>query len=92
MTEPGPPLSLRLLGLYPKKGAIAVGSDADFSIVDLEAQRTVTVEGLHSAQDFTPFEGVKLSGWPVMTLLRGQVVFKGGQPQGNPSGGFLRRS
>ena len=82
----------RQFGLYPKKGAIAIGSDADFSIVDLEAQRTVTVEGLHSAQDFTPFEGMKLSGWPVVTLLRGQVVFKDGQPQGQPLGGFLRRS
>jgi len=82
----------RHFGLYPKKGAIAIGSDADVSIVDLEAQRTVTVEGLHSAQDFTPFEGVKLSGWPVMTLLRGQVVFKDGQPQGKPLGAFQRRS
>jgi dihydropyrimidinase/allantoinase len=45
----------RYFGLYPKKGAIAVGSDADFSIVDLETFRTVTATGLHSAQDFTPF-------------------------------------
>jgi dihydroorotase-like cyclic amidohydrolase len=52
----------------------------------------VTVEGLHSAQDFTPFEGMTLSGWPVMTLVRGQIVFRDGQPQGRPLGGFLKRS
>jgi len=82
----------RYFNLYPKKGAIAVGSDADFAIVDLETQRTVTAAGLHSAQDFTPFEGMSLSGWPVMTLVRGQVVFEGGQPQGSPVGEFQRRS
>ncbi|MCX6552269.1 MAG: amidohydrolase family protein [Acidobacteria bacterium] len=82
----------RSFGLYPKKGAIAVGSDADLSIVDLEAKRTVTAASVHSAQDFTPFEGMKLSGWPAVTVLRGQVVFKDGEPHGKPSGQFVKRS
>lgn len=82
----------RYFGLYPKKGAIAVGSDADFSIVDLETVRTVTAAGLHSAQDFTPFEGMKLTGWPVKTILRGRVVFEDGGPVGGPSGEFQRRT
>jgi len=82
----------RHFGLYPAKGVIAVGSDADLAIVDLETRRAVTVEALHSAQDFTPFEGVDLAGWPDVTLLRGQVVFRNGAPHGQPSGRFLRRS
>jgi dihydroorotase-like cyclic amidohydrolase len=52
----------------------------------------VTVDSLHSAQDFTPFEGQSFAGWPVMTLVRGQVAFKGGEAQGAPAGQFLRRS
>jgi dihydropyrimidinase/allantoinase len=82
----------RYFGLYPKKGAIAIGADADLAIVDLAAPRPVTVKSLHSAQDFTPFDGVTLSGWPAVTLLRGRVVFKDGEPQGTPTGQFLRRS
>ncbi len=82
----------RAFGLYPKKGAIALGSDADLAIIDLETQKTVTVEALHSAQDFTPFEGAKLSGWPVLTLLRGDTVFANGEAVGRPGGRFLRRS
>jgi dihydropyrimidinase/allantoinase len=82
----------RYFGLYPKKGAIAIGADADLAIVDLESPKPVTVKSLHSGQDFTPFDGVKLSGWPAVTVLRGQVVFKDGEPQGAPAGRFLRRS
>jgi len=82
----------RYFGLYPKKGAIAIGSDADLAIVDLESPKPVTVKSLHSGQDFTPFDGVRLSGWPAVTVLRGQVVFKDGEPQGAPAGQFLRRS
>jgi dihydroorotase-like cyclic amidohydrolase len=82
----------RYFGLYPKKGAIAIGADADLAIVDLAVPKPVTVKSLHSGQDFTPFDGVKLSGWPAVTVLRGQVVFKDGEPQGEPTGQFLRRS
>ena len=82
----------RYFGLYPRKGAIAIGSDADLSIVDLATPRVVTADRLFSAQDFTPFEGFTLSGWPAVTVLRGHVVFKAGAPQGQPSGQFLRRA
>ena len=82
----------RAFGLYPRKGAIAIGADADLAIVDLESPKTVTVESLHSAQDFTPFAGVALSGWSVATLLRGRVVFAADEPQGKPSGEFVTRS
>lgn len=78
-------------GLFPKKGTIAVGSDADFTIADLEATRKITAKGLHSAQDHTPFEGITLTGWPETTVLRGEVVFRGDAVVGAPRGAYLRR-
>jgi dihydroorotase-like cyclic amidohydrolase len=80
----------RAFGLAPAKGAIAIGADADLAIVDMEASHAVTTERLLSAQDFTPFEGMELTGWPVQTLLRGRVVLRDGAPVGAPSGVYLR--
>lgn len=81
----------RRYGLFPRKGTIAIGSDADLVVADLNAERTVTPEGLSSAQDFTPFAGMKLTGWPITTLVRGEVVFKDGKTHGKPSGNFIPR-
>jgi dihydroorotase-like cyclic amidohydrolase len=81
----------RHFGLYPKKGTIAVGSDADFAIVDLSTTRAVTPDSLHSAQDHTPFAGMELTGWPVATVLRGRVVFDAGGPAGERTGRYLAR-
>ena len=50
--------------LYPRKGTIAVGSDADLAVVDLDLEQVVTTELCHSAQDHTPFEGIAVKGWP----------------------------
>jgi dihydroorotase-like cyclic amidohydrolase len=81
----------RHFGLYPKKGTIAVGSDADFAVVDLDESRTVEAAGLHSAQDHTPFAGLPLAGWPSTTVVRGQVVFDRGEAQGPRVGRFIGR-
>ena len=78
-------------GMYPVKGAIAVGADADLAIVDLEKEQEVTPQILHSAQDHTPFQGVKVKGWPTTTILRGKVVFRDGEVVGPASGEFLKR-
>jgi dihydroorotase-like cyclic amidohydrolase len=75
----------------PTKGGITPGGDADLVLVDLDREATVTPELLHSEQDHTPFEGVKLRGWPVRTLLRGRTAFLDGQVQGDPHGQFLVR-
>jgi allantoinase len=64
----------RRYGIYPKKGAIQMGSDADMVIVDLEKQRTVQNADLCTAPKYSLFEGWSLTGWPVMTLLRGEIV------------------
>jgi dihydropyrimidinase/allantoinase len=83
--------SARAFGLYPRKGTIAPGSDADVTIVDPNAERVITPEVLHSAQDFTPFAGITLRGWPTHTILRGRVVYRDGKITGAPSGEYLRR-
>jgi dihydropyrimidinase len=69
----------RIFGLYPKKGTIQPGSDADLTIVDLELSKTVTPEVLQSYADYTIYDGQKLKGWPVMTIVRGKIVMEGGQ-------------
>jgi allantoinase len=81
----------KAFGCYPQKGAIALGADADLTIVDLEKEQTITSDLLHSAQDHTPFHGVRLKGWPVRTILRGKTVFQHGEIVGPPTGIFLHR-
>ncbi len=65
--------------LLPRKGIIAVGSDADLVIVDLEKKVKVEVSKLHYISDFTPFEGWEITGWPVLTMVRGKVVMEDGK-------------
>jgi dihydroorotase len=82
----------RLYGLYPKKGALEPGSDADMTLVDPSAQWMVRGERLHSVQRHTPLEGMMLRGSPVAAVLRGSVVMKDGEPQGDARGRLVRRS
>jgi dihydroorotase len=64
----------RRYGIYPKKGTIQVGSDADMVLVDADKQRTVKNANLCTAPKYSLFDGWCLTGWPVMTLLRGEIV------------------
>ena len=80
----------KLYGLYPKKGTIAVGSDADIAIWDPERETVITAEILHDNVGYTPYEGRRLRGWPVTVLSRGRIVIEDGRlvaPRG--SGQFL---
>ena len=78
-------------GIYPRKGTIAVGSDADLAIVDLDAERVVRAEDLQGMSDFSPFEGKRLRGWPVATVKGGQIVARDGKITGAPTGRYIPR-
>ncbi|MFJ3056592.1 dihydropyrimidinase [Herbaspirillum sp. NPDC087042] len=69
----------KMYGLYPRKGTIAIGSDADIAIWDPHRQVTVSNAMLHHDVDYTPYEGMQLTGWPVMTISRGEVVWNDGK-------------
>lgn len=70
-------------GLYPRKGTIAVGSDADVAIWDPDLTRTVRHVDLHDGADYSPYEGLSLTGWPTTVVLRGKVMVRDGELEGN---------
>jgi len=81
----------KLYGLYPRKGTIAVGSDADLAIWDADKEVSIKQSMLHDAMDYTPYEGTTIKGWPVTTLLRGEVVAQEGEFVGAAGNGcFLK--
>lgn len=69
----------RLFNIYPRKGRIEVGADADIVIWDGEAKRTISAKTHHHAVDFNIFEGMEVSGVASATLVRGRVVWQEGQ-------------
>jgi dihydropyrimidinase len=68
----------KLYGLYPKKGTIAVGSDADIAIWDPEKEVTISTAMLHDRVGYTPYEGRTIQGWPIVVMSRGRVVVENG--------------
>lgn len=82
----------KIYGIYPKKGTIAIGSDADLAIVDLDLERVVRAQDLKGMSDFSPFEGKRLRGWPVATIKAGQIVARDGKIIGKPTGRYLPRT
>ena len=82
----------RLFGLYPKKGVIEAGSDADLVIIDPSVRTRLTREMLHENTDYTPYEGLPVTGYPVKTISRGQVIVENGKFTGQAGRGkFLKR-
>jgi dihydropyrimidinase len=83
----------KIYGMYPRKGTIAVGADADIAIWDPERPVTITAGDLHDNMDYTPYEGRRIHGWPVITLSRGERVWDEGGPKGRPGRGrFVPRT
>ena len=79
----------RVWGLYPRKGVLDVGSDADIVIVDLEREATIRAARFQSKSKITPFEGFRTKGQPVCTIVRGRVVMRDGALEGRRGWGRL---
>ena len=82
----------KIMGLYPRKGAIAAGSDADIAVLDPTIKRKGRLEDLHES-DYSPWEGHEITAWPVMTILRGKIMVENGVFMGDPKDGkYLKRA
>jgi dihydropyrimidinase len=81
----------KLYGLYPQKGTIAVGSDADLTLWNPEERRVITNDALNHGADYTPYEGLEVQGWPVTVILRGQIAILDGHLHARPEGRYLPR-
>jgi dihydropyrimidinase len=87
-TEPA-----KIYGLHPRKGEILIGADADIAIWDPTREVTIGADIMHDLTGYTPYEGRKVTGWPVMVLSRGRIVVADGALRARPgSGCFLARA
>jgi dihydropyrimidinase len=83
----------KLFGLYPKKGTIAVGSDADIVVFDPERTLTISAAGQHSKTDYNLYEGTEVTGSPEVVLLRGNVLVEGDELVASPGiGQYVSRA
>jgi dihydropyrimidinase len=79
-------------GLYPQKGTIAVGSDADLVLWDDTKKVTITHDLLQDGCDYTPYEGMEVTGWPVRTIMKGRTIVKDGVVSKPRNGTQLKRT
>ncbi len=79
----------RIFGLYPRKGAIAPGSDADVVVWDPTVTRTVDGSAMHSRAGYSPYDGWAITGWPELTISRGEIVARGTDVVATPGRGRL---
>lgn len=81
----------RVFGLYPRKGALQVGSDADLVIVDPRKNMLIRNEDQYTKAEVTPFDGWSVTGTPLLTMLRGHVVMREGKVVGDALGSVITR-
>ncbi|MBI2253019.1 MAG: dihydroorotase [Proteobacteria bacterium] len=86
LTSAGPQRIYNIRG----KGRIAIGYDADFSVVDLKARRTITNEWMATKAGWTPYNGMAVTGWPIATIIRGHIVMRDDELIGRPDGAPVR--
>ena len=77
----------RIFGLYPKKGVIQPGSDADLLIIDTDANINIQAQNHQSTTGYTPYENWKVNGKPRMTILRGKILLNDGKLEQQPGAG-----
>ena len=83
----------KVFGLYPKKGSIQIGADGDIVIIDPDKEVVLTRKNLHSNVDYTAYEGIKVQGYPIMTISCGKIIVKEGEFLGyKGSGNFIKRN
>ena len=81
----------KLFGMYPQKGSISIGSDADLVVWDPDETRVIDGAKMHSRSDFTPYDGTEVTGWPAYTISRGEIVAERANVTGQPGRGRLIR-
>lgn len=82
----------KLFGMWPKKGTLSPGADADITFIDPGIEVEVLAREMYSVADYDPYEGYKAVGWPVLTMLRGEVIARNGKIIGRPGNGrFIKR-
>ena len=79
----------KIYGLYPQKGSIGIGFDADITLWDPDRRETIRQDILHHGSDYTPWEGFEVTGWPVMTIARGEVIAEDGRVLGTKGFGRI---
>jgi dihydroorotase len=79
----------RVWGLYPGKGSMIPGTDADFTLVDMQRRGVIRAQDLHSKGKYTPYDGMETVGMPVCTIIRGNVQMSDGELVGKPTGQYV---
>ncbi|RQD74040.1 MAG: amidohydrolase [Halanaerobium sp. MSAO_Bac5] len=80
----------KIFGLYPQKGSLELGSDADLTVFDPELQKKLTAENLHSAAAYSPYKNFEVKGYPIITIRRGKIIFKDELKAEKGSGNFVK--
>ncbi|MEE8540876.1 MAG: amidohydrolase family protein, partial [Desulfobacterales bacterium] len=82
----------KLFGMYPQKGSVAIGSDADLVLFNPKARYHITAKKQHQNVDYTPYEGFKGRGVPQVVFSKGRIIVQNGKFTGEPGAGqFLKR-
>lgn len=82
----------KIFGMYPQKGTISLGSDADIVVIDPEKENVISKDTLHYGLDYCIYEGIKSKGWPIMTIARGKIIVENGEFKGEKGAGrFIKR-